>query len=781
MLACVFPGQGSQAKGMGAALFPRFPRLVDRADDVLGYSLRELCLEDPAGRLTLTQYAQPALFAVSALSYLAREATQAPAFLAGHSLGEYAALFAAGCFDFETGLRLVQKRGELMARANGGSMLAVLGVPIEQVQGLLLDSGLKTIDVANVNAPTQVVLSGPAQDIASAAAEIERRSSARCIPLRVSAPFHSRYMESAAAEFDGFLQGVSFTDPRIPVIANVNAEPYAAGALRQRLVEQIRCPVRWLETMRYLRARGVTELEELGPGTVLRGLWKTLARESVASPRNTATVERFAGDEAAAAANHVQVEASVSSISRSRILPERLGSEEFRRDYGCRYAYLAGAMYCGIASAPLVLRAAKAGFMGFFGAGGLSMAKIEEAIRLLQAELGPDGRYGMNLLHSFDDPRREEATVALYLRHDVRFVEAAGYMQITAPLVHFRYSGCHRGPGGHPVAARHVVAKVSRPEVAAAFMRPPADATLRSLVAEGKLTSAEADLAARMPISEDICVEADSGGHTDGGVALALFPSMCRLRDDSMARYGFHKPIRVGAAGGLGTPTAVAAAFILGADFVLTGSINQCSPEAGTSSAVKDILAGVDVQDTAYAPAGDMFGLGAKVQVIRKGTLFPGRANKLEQVYNQCESLDQIDSRTRAILEQTYFRRSFDEVWAETRAHLARERPEQIDEAERNPKRKMALVFKWYFAHTGRAAIEGIPEERVNYQIHCGPAMGAFNQFFRGTELEDWRNRHVDVIAERLMEGAADVLSSALDKAASSAPARALAMASLAP
>lgn len=789
MLVCAFPGQGSQQKSMGSRLFQRFPSLTDCANRILGYSIQDLCLQDGGSRLNQTQYAQPALFVVGALSWLARDGAQAPAFLAGHSLGEYAALFAAGCFDFETGLHLVQKRGQLMAQATGGSMIAVLGVAAEEIQRLLITCGLKNVCVANYNGPTQLVLSGLTEDISSAAAEIERRSGARCIPLRVSAPFHSHYMDEAASEFSEFLEGVRFADPRTPVISNVTAEPYTKGAVRQILAQQMRSPVRWWETMRYLRAQGVTDLEELGPRTVLQGLWQSMIQESVPpiqadapgeiqlkAPSYTNSHSPLRAD----VVNQMQIKAPSRAGSGPRILPEKLGSEEFRRDYGSRYAYMAGAMYCGIASTQLVLRAARAGFMGFFGAGGIKLDKLEEAIRLFQRELGPDGKYGMNLLSSIDDPKLEEATVALYLRHQVRFVEAAGYMQISPSLVQFRFTGCHRGPGGRPVVPRHVVAKVSRPEVAAAFMQPPSEAILKRLVSEGNLHALEADLASRIPISDDICVESDSGGHTDGGVALALFPSICKLRDEIMARYSYPRLIRVGAAGGIGTPAAVAAAFVLGADFVLTGSINQCSPEAGTSSAVKEILAGLDVQDTTYAPSGDLFELGATVQVVRKGTLFPGRANKLAQLYNQYESLEQIEKHTRAVLEESYFKRSFEEVWRETREYLARDKADQIEQAERNPKRKMALLFKWYFAHTARAAIQGIPEEKVNYQIHCGPAMGAFNRFVKGTELEDWRTRHVDVIAERLMQGAADVLSNTFDKAGMSEPAMALAAGSLA-
>jgi trans-AT polyketide synthase, acyltransferase and oxidoreductase domains len=784
MLVCAFPGQGSQQKGMGSGLFERFPELTESADRILGYSIQELCLMNPEGRLNLTQYAQPALFVVSALAWLSRDSARKPAFLGGHSLGEYAALFAGGCFDFETGIRLVQKRGELMGQATGGSMIAVLGVAAVEIERLLINSGLENVSVANYNGPTQLVLSGLSQDISSAAAEIERHSGARCIPLRVSAPFHSRYMDQAASEFAKFLEGIHFADPRTPIISNVTAEPYKKGAVRQVLSQQMRSPVRWWETMRYLRAQGVTDLEELGPRHVLQGLWQSMVQDTVGREESdTASDIRIKvpghtnsnGAVRENIANQIPVKPPVRANSGPGIPMEKLGSEEFRRDYGSRYAYMAGAMYCGIASTQMVLRAARAGFMGFFGAGGLKFDKLEEAIRLFQSELGPDGKYGMNLLSSVDDPKLEEATVALYLRHQVRFVEAAGYMQISPSLVQFRFSGCHRGPGGRPVVPRRVVAKVSRPEVAAAFMQPPSEAILKRLVAEGKLHALEADLARRIPISEDICVESDSGGHTDGGVALALFPSICKLRDEMMARYNYPKVIRVGAAGGIGTPVAVAAAFVLGADFVLTGSINQCSPEAGTSAAVKDILAGLDVQDTAYAPSGDLFELGARVQVVRKGTLFPGRANKLEQIYNQYESLDQIEKRTRAILEETYFKRSFEEVWRETKEYLARDKAGQIEEGERNPKRKMALVFKWYFAHTARAAIQGTPEEKVNYQIHCGPAMGAFNRYVKGTELEDWRTRHVDVIAERLMEGAADILTKTLHKASSYDSARAMA------
>jgi len=226
-----------------------------------------------------------------------------------------------------------------------------------------------------------------------------------------------------------------------------------------------------------------------------------------------------------------------------------------------------------------------------------------------------------------------------------------------------------------------------------------------------------------------------------------------------MARYGYRKRIRVGAAGGIGTPQAAAAAFIMGADFIVTCSINHCTVEAATSDSVKDMLQAINVQDTAYAPDGDMFELGAKVQVLRRGLFFPARANRLFAVYQQYDSLDSIDAKTRHQIEDRYFKRSFDEVWQETKARLASTSQQEIELAERNAKHKMGLVFRWYFDWASRLAKAGDVEQRVNYQVHCGPALGAFNQWVKNMELADWRRRHVADIAERLLAGAANLLN----------------------
>ena len=272
--AYLFPGQGSQTVGMGEELFEKYPDLVSTADSILGYSLKALCLEDPDKTLGLTQFTQPALYAVSALEYLkiTGESGKKPDFLAGHSLGEYAALFAAGAFDFETGLRLVQKRGELMGEASGGGMAAVIGLDSKRVQEILKSTGVDTVEVANYNSPAQTILSGLVDDLDKIADTFKDAGARRFLPLNVSAAFHSRYMGEAQKAFASFLQQVSFKNLEIPVISNVTALPYKNEEIRDNLEKQLTSSVRWQESVEYLLAQGECEFREIGPGNVLTKL-----------------------------------------------------------------------------------------------------------------------------------------------------------------------------------------------------------------------------------------------------------------------------------------------------------------------------------------------------------------------------------------------------------------------------------------------------------------------------------------------------------------------------
>lgn len=273
MKTYVFPGQGSQTKGMGAPLFEEFPELIEKADEILGYSIKTLCLEDPDGKLSLTQYTQPALYVVNALTYFKKlkEMNKQPDFLAGHSLGEYNAILAAGGFDFETGLKLVKKRGELMSRVSGGAMAAVVGLTEDKIKEILRKSEFTGIDIANLNTTTQIVISGYKDDIYNAKPFFEREGAAYIV-LKVSAAFHSRYMEDAKNEFENYLKGFKFSELTIPVISNVTANPYDSNNIVSNLAKQLRASVRWTDSIKYLISHGEIEFEELGPGNVLTNL-----------------------------------------------------------------------------------------------------------------------------------------------------------------------------------------------------------------------------------------------------------------------------------------------------------------------------------------------------------------------------------------------------------------------------------------------------------------------------------------------------------------------------
>ena len=786
MKTYVFPGQGAQKKGMGESLFDDFKESAEKASEILGYDIKELCLENPENRLGQTEFTQPALYVVNALSWLKKKAgdNAPPDFTAGHSLGEYNALFAAGVFDFQTGLTLVKERGRLMAQARGGGMAAVMGVDEEQIKGVIEKSGFKNISVANYNSDHQIVISGDKEEIEKAEAVFKQAGAKMYFILPVSGAFHTSHMQKAKEEFGLFLKKFKFNPLEIPVISNVTAMPYETDNIEKCLTDQIVSPVRWTESIRYLKGRGEMRFQEIGPGKVLTGLIakikdpepETESRNKSANmdapeleskkQNQTADIEKPAPEtEFATPAPTMENQkaknaATPAPAGNNQITALSLGNKEFREEYGLKYAYLTGAMANGIASKELVIAVGNAGMMGFFGTGGLGLDRVEQDIIAIKEALS-DKPYGMNLLHSPESPETEEKYVDLYMRHGVAHVEAAAFMQMTPALVKYRLAGLYKKDNGEIGAKNKIMGKVSRPEIAEAFYSPAPKRIVKKLLDAGKVTREQAELSENIPMADSLCVEADSGGHTDQGVASAIIPAILNLRTEMADKYGYKKKIFTGAAGGIGTPEAAAAAFILGADFILTGSINQCTVEARISDMAKEMLSQMNVQDTDYAPAGDMFEIGARVQVLRKGVFFPARANKLYALYKQCDSLDDIDEKTRGQIQKLYFKKSFDDIFEETKAYKIKSgKSGQIEKAEKDPKYKMALIFKWYFGHSMDAAMEGRQEDKVNFQIYTGPALGAFNQWVKGSDLSDWRNRRVDKIGVTLMEATAMLLNS---------------------
>ncbi|WP_431040579.1 ACP S-malonyltransferase [Streptomyces sp. P1-3] len=321
----VFPGQGSQRRGMGEDLFAKFPDLVAQADEILGYSLRRLCLEDPDRVLGRTEYTQPALYAVSALQYLDRVASgeELPGAVAGHSLGEYCALFAAGAFDFATGLDLVRERGELMSRAPKGAMAAVVNLDQERVREILAGLPYRNIDIANINARQQCVLSGAYDEVRAPevrAAYTEAGGS--FIPLNVSAAFHSRCMTDVEEAFARYLSGVELGELRIPVVANCTARLYPATGYAELLSRQISSPVRWYESISWLMSRGHQEFHEIGPGNVLTKLTDRIRQDPLPVHDPAPVQERLLVQAPVPAQERLVVQEEPRAPRRTRQRPE---------------------------------------------------------------------------------------------------------------------------------------------------------------------------------------------------------------------------------------------------------------------------------------------------------------------------------------------------------------------------------------------------------------------------------------------------------------------------
>ncbi|HUV50988.1 MAG TPA: PfaD family polyunsaturated fatty acid/polyketide biosynthesis protein [Anaerolineae bacterium] len=431
--------------------------------------------------------------------------------------------------------------------------------------------------------------------------------------------------------------------------------------------------------------------------------------------------------------------------------PENLGDPCFKKRHNLRYAYIAGAMANGITSVRMVQETGRAQMLGFFGAAGLSPDKIEAAIYGLKEH---DLLFGFNLIHSPNDPELEAAVVNLYLKHEIRLISASAYLDLTLPLVYFRVHGIHNDQSGNIVCPNRIIAKVSRVEVAEKFLSPPPGKFLSQLVERKMITTQEATLAALIPMAEDLTAEADSGGHTDNRPAITLLPTMLALRDKIAEKYSYTTPLCVGLGGGIATPYSAAAAFAMGAAYILTGSINQSCVEAGTSETVRRLLSEAGQADVTMAPAADMFEIGVKVQVLKRGTMFPFRALKLYDLYSRHESYESIPEKQRHVLEQDLFRCGFEETWNQTKGFFLKRDPKQIKLAEKDPKHKMALVFRSYLGQSSTWATTGDPSRKMDYQIWCGPAIGAFNEWVKGSFLEKAENRKTVTVAMNLLYGA---------------------------
>lgn len=431
----------------------------------------------------------------------------------------------------------------------------------------------------------------------------------------------------------------------------------------------------------------------------------------------------------------------------------RLGSDEFCKQFDVIYPYAVGEMANGIAGVDIVEASAKNKILSFLGTAGVPLQKVEANLKHLKSVLPPDCQFGSNIINNLMMATYIQDIVDLYLKNDIHIASASAFMDVPLPLIQYALTGLTCDQNGNVLRKNILIPKLSRVELAEKFMVPPSQGVLQELLERNKITEQEAELASRIPIAEYITVEADSGGHTDNRPMVCLLPAIRKLADELKIKYQFPYKIKIGAAGGIGTPSSVLAAFAMGADYVLTGSVNQCTIEANQSNFVKNMLTKASMTDVMMAPAADMFEQGINVQVLKRPTMFPMRAKKLYQIYSQYKDLSSIPESEIKNLE-TYFKLSVNDVWKLCEEYFNKVDPKQIEKANADPKCKMALIFRWYLGNSSKWAMTGDAARQQDYQIWCGPSMGAFNDWVKGTELELLENRSVVQIAHNLMKGA---------------------------
>jgi trans-AT polyketide synthase/acyltransferase/oxidoreductase domain-containing protein len=527
MRAVLFPGQGIQRKGMGRELIGRYPDLIASADSILGYSLEELCLEDPRNELSRTAFTQPAIFVVSMLSYYdrRRRGLGEADFLAGHSVGEIGALAAAGAFDFETGLTLVQHRAALMGRADGGGLVAIVGSTYEEVASLLTTAGLEDLSIANRNTPTQTVVGGSAGHLETLL-RLCGEQGRKAVRLQVSGAFHTAAMQEAADRFRGFLAGIRIRPPSTPVALNVTGQLYAGEDLHDLLATQIASPVLWSQCIEALAAAGADEFEELpSPGVLTR---------MVVEIRNGSSRRRPGG---------------------SAITP---GAPTFDAVFGGR-PLVGGGLGHGISGVELVRALATAGAFGFLDTEVPHLSAVESGLRSLASDPAVGRRYGACLSPSPLDPGREDALADLFIRSKVPAIEIRGADRPTEAAR--RYRGFSDG---------RVLARVCCRDDAVRFLEPePID---------GK------------PFAAALCVDmgvwrASAGGTSD------LLRELLEARAEDRRNDRSTGAVLIGVLGACGNREGVEKAFSMGCDFIHFGSTMIFAEEArlpaGTRSTIR--------------------------------------------------------------------------------------------------------------------------------------------------------------------------------------------------
>lgn len=419
--------------------------------------------------------------------------------------------------------------------------------------------------------------------------------------------------------------------------------------------------------------------------------------------------------------------------------PSTLGGGRFCHRFGASAPYAVGAMAHGIASVGLVRALSTCGLWSDLGTAGLSRSMQMDALRELAGE---SGSWGANLVHLPDSPLWEAELAVEMVRYGAPRISLSAFTKVTLGVLVAAYRGLRKGEE----RARVVVLKTSRVDVLDQFLRPPPRDLLLQAVSRGLLDREEAIRAVKTPLIDALVIEGRSGGHTDPRPLSQIWGPLFDLCQ-RMA-----PAVLVGAAGGLGTPEDLLEAFGWGADFVMTGSLNQTTVEAGQSEGVKELLTSLRETDFSTAPAADMLELGAQVQVATGPSGFAEHAGRMVSLLRNARSLEELDEEQRREVEAV-LGESIESAWHQTEAYWQERDPEMVRRAHKSPSRRFALLVRRYLGLSSRWALQGDLSRREDWQIWSGPAVARFEGWVSGSWLQPLSARRVSEVSWTLLRG----------------------------
>lgn len=718
MIAFLFPGQGAQFVGMGKELFNKFPEIVYKADEILNYSIKELCLKDEKNQLNQTEYTQVALYVVNCLYYLneVQENKRKPDVIIGNSLGEYNALYAAGCISFEDGLRLVQERGRLMGQSKNGTMAAIIGLESEKIERILDYKKISgRVQISNYNTKMQNVIAGDQRTIDDILPFLLEKGAKKAVKLNVSGAFHSKYMEEAERKFEPYLRKVSFKAPSCVVFSNYTGDVYVKGDIFAPLLHQISNPVRLRKSILNAIKMGVTEYIELGPRRTMTKMFKEVENEYDMRKENS------------------------------------LGNSQFKNEYEVDYSYIVSGLRKGITSVEMIKKLRENNILGFIGIDGLKEDEIIEIIEEAKQKI-PNKYIGVHITNDLYNVERTNKIIDYLIAQHISNVEISGFSKPNAALIKYRLKGISIGNDNTLTSINKILVHVNSVKNAEEFMVPIPTEILNELVLEGEISEKIASKIKNIPLCDDICIDNDKNG----------FEMLNYLKEENNSKNNdFLKKVRIGIGGRIGCPLAVAISFFSGADFILTTSINQCTIEARTSNYVKELLQNTTENDFSNAPIDELFEFGTRFSVLKKGSLYHIRALKLYEIYCQYSSFEEIPDEVKRTIFVKYFKTTYEEVFDMSTKELSDEEKQKIEE---QPKEKMVLMFKKMLEKCYNDACIGNIENQANYLVLASSDMSDLNYFLKETEYAFWNKRSAVTIAKMLMDEGERMLQEKAEK-----------------